>query len=52
MFIMWPFIIIFHIQVQFNCFFNPTHKTKTTNRWEITNSKPPRPIIIITIGQS
>jgi hypothetical protein len=39
---------------KFSCLFfsNPTHKTKTriANKWETTNSKPPRPII--TIGQS
>jgi hypothetical protein len=33
-------------------FYNPTHKTEigTTNQWGITNSKPPRPIIMM--GQS
>jgi len=33
-------------------FWNPTHntETETANRWEITNSKPSRPIIMI--GQS
>jgi hypothetical protein len=33
-------------------FWNPTHntETETANKWETTNSKPPRPIIMI--GQS
>jgi hypothetical protein len=30
-------------------FLNPTHtiKIKTTNKWQTTNNKPPKPIILI-----
>jgi len=36
---MWPYKIIFHIQLLAKLFTNPTHKTKTgiASRWETTN---------------
>ncbi len=33
-----------HHKFSYLLFSNPTHKTKTANRWETSNSKPPRPI--------
>jgi len=39
---LWPYKKYFsHHNLLFS---NPTHKTETANRWETTNSKPPRPI--------
>jgi hypothetical protein len=42
---MWPCKFISHLQVLiYLLFFNPTHETKIgiANRWEMTNSDPPR----------
>jgi hypothetical protein len=33
-------------------FSNATHKTGTANRWEITNSKPLGPVIIISQSET
>jgi hypothetical protein len=47
---MWPWENMFTSKFSYVLFCNPTHKTETSARWGIPNSKPPGRII--TMGQS
>jgi hypothetical protein len=47
MFNMWPYKTFLTSKFSYLFILQPHHKTKITNRWETTNSKPPKPIIVI-----